>query len=282
MGSHCVKGYSTTQATVALSSGEAELYAMAKGASQALGVISLAGDFGICFSATIHCDASAALGIVNRQGLGKLRHINVRYLWLQERVRSKELEVVKVAGVVNPADLMTKHLDAGTMWKHANKLGFYPAPGRAGLAPRLRDAQEEEEEDPGGSGDAVVTTTNTQCRTARPAAALVHEMRSGSPMGGCPLSWVEVVHARPRRALVTPIRVAGVPPVRALTALRVTVGEFVGSGEKFVKADNWKSRAEAHRELPREWTGSTWFRLKEDVECRDDGDDGGTPLRRCP
>ncbi len=65
---------------MALSSGEAELYSMTKGASQALGIISLAADFGINLSGMVHCDAAAALGIVNRQGLGKLRHINVRYL----------------------------------------------------------------------------------------------------------------------------------------------------------------------------------------------------------
>ena len=103
------------------------------------------------------------------------------------------------------------------------------------------------------------------------------------------MSWVEVVHARPRRALVTPIRVAGVPPVRALTALRMTKGKFVGSGESFVKVDNWTSRSEAHRELQREWTGSTWFRLKEDVDSVSPsgveeivGDKRGTPLCRCP
>ena len=65
LGSHCLKGYSTTQATVALSSGEAELYSMTKGASQALGIISLAADFGINLSGMVHCDAAAALGIVN-------------------------------------------------------------------------------------------------------------------------------------------------------------------------------------------------------------------------
>ena len=138
LGSHCLKGYSATQATVALSSVEAELYAMTKGAATALGVISLAADFGISLSGLVHCDASAALGIVNRQGLGKLRHINVRYLWLQEKVKDKELDVVKVPGVDNPADLFTKHLDANAMWKHIKKLGFYSAKGRAATAPKLR------------------------------------------------------------------------------------------------------------------------------------------------
>ena len=89
LGNHCVKGYSSTQATVAMSSGEAELYAMTKGAATALGLISLGADFGLHLSGIVHCDASAALGIVNRQGLGKLRHIHVRYLWLQEKFAAR-------------------------------------------------------------------------------------------------------------------------------------------------------------------------------------------------
>ena len=192
-GRHCIKGYSTTQATVALSSGEAELYAMTKGASQALGVMAMAADFGMCLSAIVHCDASAALGIVNRQGLGKLRHINVRYLWLQEKVRMKELDVLKVAGTSNPADLMTKNLDAATMWKHLEVLGFYAASGRAELAPRLRGT----EEDP-----------NSTHHATKPAAALDTGVQGSPEEKG---RWIEVVHSKPRLALVTPIRVQGVP-----------------------------------------------------------------------
>ena len=43
-------------------------------------MMSLLGDFGVAVSVTIHTDASAAIGIVRRAGLGKLRHLNVRYL----------------------------------------------------------------------------------------------------------------------------------------------------------------------------------------------------------
>ncbi len=62
---------------VALSSGEAELYSITKAASQALGIMSLGADLGIEPRGKIHSDANAALGIIQRQRLGKLRHINV-------------------------------------------------------------------------------------------------------------------------------------------------------------------------------------------------------------
>ena len=71
-----MKTWSTTQAVVALSSAEAELYALLKATSQTLGLVSLASDFGLELSAKVRTDASAALGIVNRQGLGKLTHLS--------------------------------------------------------------------------------------------------------------------------------------------------------------------------------------------------------------
>ena len=106
LGKHCLKTWSSTQATVALPSAEAELYALTKGASQVLGLMSLLQDFGVVVSATVHTDASAAIGIVRRAGLGKLRHLNVRYLWLQDKVKVEDFELFNVVGLANPADLM--------------------------------------------------------------------------------------------------------------------------------------------------------------------------------
>ena len=62
-GAHTLKTWSSTQATVALSSAEAELYALTKGAAQALGFITLLADLGVEVTATVHTDASAAIGI---------------------------------------------------------------------------------------------------------------------------------------------------------------------------------------------------------------------------
>ena len=57
-----------------------------------------------------YADASAALSIAKRQGAGKMRHINVKSLWLQEKWVQKLLEYVKVKGEDNPADGLTKHV----------------------------------------------------------------------------------------------------------------------------------------------------------------------------
>ena len=87
VGMHTIKTWSTTQAVVAMSSGEAELYSLTKGAAQCLGAISLGRDLGVHFNGLVHTDANAALGIIQREGLGKLRHIRVQYLWIQDRIR---------------------------------------------------------------------------------------------------------------------------------------------------------------------------------------------------
>ena len=112
LGSHCITTWSITQATITLSSAEAELYALLKAATQTLGLLAIAADFGFSFQAAVRTDASATQGIVNRQRLGQLRHIGVQYLWMQEKVQRGEVKVLKVTGAENPADLCTKHLGA--------------------------------------------------------------------------------------------------------------------------------------------------------------------------
>merc|ERR1711884_788586 len=47
MGQHCLKSWSKTQTLIALSSGESELYATLKAASEGLGMISVAKDLGV-------------------------------------------------------------------------------------------------------------------------------------------------------------------------------------------------------------------------------------------
>ena len=65
-------------------------------------------DFGRESEGVVYADSSAALAIAKRKGAGKMRHINVNSLWIQERQNEKDLELRKVLGTENPADLMTK------------------------------------------------------------------------------------------------------------------------------------------------------------------------------
>ena len=70
---------------IATSSGEAEYYGTTKGASQALGMKALMQDVGIDTGIVVETDSTAAKGIAFRQGIGKVRHIEVCQLWLQQK-----------------------------------------------------------------------------------------------------------------------------------------------------------------------------------------------------
>ena len=69
-GSHPFKMWSRTQELVSLSSAEAELYAAIKACNETLGFLSLLKDYQIHATGKIMSDASAALGIIKRQGIG--------------------------------------------------------------------------------------------------------------------------------------------------------------------------------------------------------------------
>ena len=113
VGGHLIKSWSRTQDSVTLSSAEAELVALSKLAMEMLGVRSMASEWHMMderAASQLFVDASAALSIAKRHGAGKMRHINVKTLWLQEKSVQLELDYVKVKGEDNPADGLTKHV----------------------------------------------------------------------------------------------------------------------------------------------------------------------------
>ena len=123
-GSHLIRSWSKDQDIIALSSAEAELHAASYGAMQLKGLKSLSRDVGLEFKLNVHIDASAAIGIIRRQGLGKLRHIEVRDLWLQQEVKDKMISLHKVESWCNPADLGTKALGQREIERHVKCMGL--------------------------------------------------------------------------------------------------------------------------------------------------------------
>ena len=136
-GCHLIKHWSSTQTTVALSSAEAELTGICRGAMQGLGLQSLCIDLGIRTNLRVLTDAAAAVGICRRRGLGKIRHLATADLWVQDRLKKKDFELVRVPGVDNPADILTKHVDAALLRKHMLRLGLRLEEGRAASAPSI-------------------------------------------------------------------------------------------------------------------------------------------------
>jgi hypothetical protein len=136
---HYLKSWSKSQATVALSSAESELYACIKASSEGLGMISLLKDFGITVEGEIRSDASAALGIIARTGLGKLRHIDTSYLWIQQISAEKKMRFGKVDGKENVADIMTKNVSRELSREHCKRMDVEAREGRHERAPAVKD-----------------------------------------------------------------------------------------------------------------------------------------------
>ena len=82
-------------------------------------------------TADIFVDSTAALGVVNRKGAGKLRHVRVGQLWVQEKQEAGELRYRKVKGTENPADALTKAMTRGEMEKYLDMLATETRTGRA-------------------------------------------------------------------------------------------------------------------------------------------------------
>ena len=69
-------------------------------------------------------DAKATEHILHRHGIGKLKHIDVAYLWVQDEIRSQRLRVRSVRSEENVADLGTKALSKAVIAKHCLTLGY--------------------------------------------------------------------------------------------------------------------------------------------------------------
>ena len=136
-GDHCLKGLPKTQAIIALSSGEADLAALVKGFVELMGMRSIMRDFSCKLILGLATDATAAIGMVAREGLGKVRHLAVADQWVQERQRLGDIDYKKVDGPDNPANALTKCVDGETLRRHMGHMGFIQSSGRHRLGPQL-------------------------------------------------------------------------------------------------------------------------------------------------
>lgn len=110
-GARLLRHMSTLQTSIGLSSAESEFYALTRGACTALGVQSNLQDWGKDARIEAYIDSSSARVVSPRTGLGsRLRHLQTRHLWLQERGAKGQLSVHCVRGAENPADALPKVL----------------------------------------------------------------------------------------------------------------------------------------------------------------------------
>jgi len=129
VGGWLVETWSRTQPVVALSSCEAELLALNVGAAEGKFIQSLMAEIGLVTSLTVESDAGACLAVVRRLGAGRMRHIDVRQLWLQSEVQAKRVMVRKISTEQNPADVLTKAVTPQKLQQMLPRIGLIEAAG---------------------------------------------------------------------------------------------------------------------------------------------------------
>ena len=238
IGDHCIKAWSKTQSLVAKSSAEAELYATLKAAVESLGMQTLLGELGCEFKVRVYIDSSAAKSIAEREGLDKVRHIDVGILWLQEQEARRQLPLEKVLGTSNPADLMTKHLGQKEVDKYLNMIFVYLASGRASTAPGLHS----------------ICSSNVGEKDFWTEHSLLSSFDTLDKRG-LPIR----VHLKPRSNLFTPLDVAGFPTGRESPGIvRISKGMML-NGKSFEIRDDWTNPNRAHLDIGISWIGTTTF-----------------------
>ena len=89
-------------------------------------------------SPVLAIDAKATEHVLHRQGIGRLKHTDVAYLWIPDEVRSRILRARRVKSEKNVADLGTKLLSNAVISKHSITL-VYPNMAED----KVKDAQQD-------------------------------------------------------------------------------------------------------------------------------------------
>ena len=132
------------------------------GATRALGIQAAAKELGVVSEELVveaQTDSSAAKAYASRRGAGRIRHIEVRQLWVQQAVADGRFRLAKLLGTNNPADILTKYKTIGDYQEqlravNVEVVGNAPEDVgwiRLGSGVRWADAVEEE-----GGGESLV------------------------------------------------------------------------------------------------------------------------------
>ena len=103
-----------------------------------MGLQSLLRDLNCSTRIKLLTDATTGKSIASRRGLGRVRHIDVSNLWIQEKIANDVIELSKIKNVDNPSDLLTKHLAQHEIARCMEFLDTYYAAGRSALAPTTK------------------------------------------------------------------------------------------------------------------------------------------------
>ena len=68
----------------------------------------LLSELGVTIQGQMYGDSSACCGTLHREGSGRIKHLEIRQLWLQQVIRTGALTFSKIPRDANPADSLAK------------------------------------------------------------------------------------------------------------------------------------------------------------------------------
>ncbi len=110
-----------------------EFYGIVRAATMGIGIKSTFKELGLEVEVQVNTDSSAARSISSRRCAGRVRHVEVRDWWVQERICRGEVSIIKVRG----EDNFAKHVERSKMEMYMEKCGFARREGRHELCPHL-------------------------------------------------------------------------------------------------------------------------------------------------
>ena len=122
IGGCTLAAYSRGLATISLSSGEAEFNGGVVAGCEGLFYQQILAHLGMDVTMRVHVDSSAARGVFQRQGAGRIRHLEVKSLWVQEALRQKKFSLHAVKTDENLADIGTRALQVTKLEKFRDEL----------------------------------------------------------------------------------------------------------------------------------------------------------------
>ena len=127
LGSHTISFWCRLQGSVSLSSGEAELTSMIRGCSEGLLLTNLLHEMNFSAKLHVYCDSSSARGIAQRDGVGKVKHLETKHLFAQEKVQRGQLTIFRVPRKENASDALTHKLSGTELKTVMGKLDMHAA-----------------------------------------------------------------------------------------------------------------------------------------------------------
>ena len=113
------------QGTVALFSGESELYALGALSAELIVAQAILKETGLSFLIHARADSSTARAVATKQGASrKMKHTHTRILSIQDLVFRKLLTMSSVKTDVNPSDIGTKALGRERLYRLRSMLGM--------------------------------------------------------------------------------------------------------------------------------------------------------------